>query len=48
MRISSFAPMESGCLDYSIYIKALKHYAPVPYFVFEYYRSREDMLWLLA
>lgn len=42
--VIDYGPTGSGCLDYPAYIKALRDYAPVPYFVFEYYKNREDML----
>jgi sugar phosphate isomerase/epimerase len=42
--VADYGPTGSGCLDYPTYISALKEFAPVPYFVFEYYKNREDML----
>ena len=37
-------PTGSGTLDYPTYIRCLQVYAPVPYFVLENYRSRQDLL----
>ena len=42
--VVDYGPTGSGRLDYPAYIKALLDYAPVPYFVLEYYRNRADML----
>ena len=42
--VADYGPTGSGCLDYPAYIAALRQYAPVPYFVLEYYRSREDLI----
>ena len=42
--VADYGPTGSGCLDYPTYIGALQEWAQVPYFVFEYYRSRDDML----
>jgi sugar phosphate isomerase/epimerase len=42
--VVDYGPTGSGCLDYKAYVGALQEYAQVPYFVFEYYRSREDLL----
>ena len=42
--VVDYGPTGSGCLDYPAYISALQEFAPVPYFVFEYYKNREDML----
>ncbi len=39
-----YGPTGSGALDYSTYMRCLQEYAPVPYFVFEYYRSRQELL----
>ena len=39
-----YGPTGSGTLDYPTYIRCLQEYAPVPYFVLEYYRSRQDLL----
>lgn len=41
----NYGPTGSGRLDYDIYIKALLEFVPdAPYFVLEYYKSREDLL----
>ena len=42
--VTGYGPAGSGCLDYPAYIGALREYAPAPYFVLEYYRTREDLL----
>ena len=42
--VIDYGPTGSGCLDYPTYIGALQEWAQVPYFVFEYYRSREDLI----
>ena len=42
--VEHYGPTGSGRLDYPAYIGHLKRYADVPYFVLEYYRSREDLL----
>ena len=42
--VVDYGPTGSGCLDYPTYIQALLDYAPVPYFVLEYYRNHRDML----
>jgi sugar phosphate isomerase/epimerase len=43
-QVDSYGPTGSGRLDYDTYIKALLEYSPVPYFVLEYYKSREQLL----
>ena len=42
--VVDYGPTGSGCLDYPTYIDALQEWAQVPYFVFEYYKNRDDML----
>ena len=42
--VTDYGPTGSGCLDYPTYIGALQEWTQVPYFVFEYYKSRDDML----
>lgn len=42
--VEHYGPTGSGRLDYPAYIGHLKRHADVPYFVLEYYRSREDLL----
>jgi sugar phosphate isomerase/epimerase len=42
--VADYGPTGSGKMDYPAYMAALKQYAPVPYFVLEYYRSREDLI----
>jgi sugar phosphate isomerase/epimerase len=42
--VADYGPTGSGKMDYPAYMAALKKYAPVPYFVLEYYRSREDLI----
>ena len=42
--VDTYGPTGSGRLDYDSYIKCLLTHAPVPYFVLEYYKSREQLL----
>lgn len=42
--VDAYGPVGSGRLDYPAYIRALQAYVRAPYLVFEYYRSREDLL----
>ncbi|NKB69788.1 MAG: TIM barrel protein [Candidatus Latescibacteria bacterium] len=42
--VAHYGPTGTGRLDYETYIKALKEYTDVPYFVFEYYKNREQLL----
>ena len=42
--VADYGPTGSGQLDYPTYIAALRQFAPVSYFVLEYYRSREDLV----
>ena len=42
--VAAYGPISSGTLDYPTYIRCLEEYTQVPYFVLEYYRSREDLL----
>lgn len=42
--VCHYGPTGSGVLDYEVYIGLLLEYTSVPYFVLEYYRSREDLL----
>ncbi len=43
--VAGYGPAGSGKLDYATYIAALKeHCSHVPYFILEYYKSRDDML----
>ena len=42
--VVDYGPTGSGCLDYPTYIDALQEWAQVPYFVFEYYKNRKEML----
>ena len=42
--VADYGPTGSGKLDYPTYIRCLQEYAHATYFVFEYYRSREDLL----
>lgn len=42
--VADYGPTGSGCLDYPAYIGALQEWAQVPYFVFEYYKSRDELL----
>ena len=43
--VDTYGPTGSGRLDYDTYIRSLLEFVPeVPYFVLEYYRSREDLV----
>ncbi|MDA0335799.1 MAG: TIM barrel protein [bacterium] len=42
--VDAYGPTGSGQLDYASYIRCLLTYAPVPYFVLEYYKTREQLL----
>ena len=42
--VADYGPTGSGKLDYPEYIRCLREYANAPYFVLEYYRSRDDLL----
>jgi sugar phosphate isomerase/epimerase len=42
--VDTYGPTGSGTLDYDTYIKCLLEHAPVPYFVLEYYKSRDQLL----
>lgn len=42
--VADYGPTGSGKLDYPEYMRCLKKYSSPAYFVFEYYRSREDLL----
>ena len=42
--VAGYGPAGSGKLDYAAYIGALKAYCAVPYFILEYYKTREEML----
>ena len=39
-----YGPTGSGTMDYGAYMRYLKECAQVPYFVLEYYRTRDDLL----
>ena len=41
--VAAYGPTGSGTLDYRAYIQALQAYSEAPYFVLEYYRSRDDL-----
>lgn len=43
-QVKEYGPTGTGCLDYSKYISSLKSHADVPYFVLEYYKSKEDLI----
>jgi sugar phosphate isomerase/epimerase len=43
-KVSAYGPTGSGTLDYPTYVSCVKDYVDAPYFVLEYYRSREDLL----
>ena len=42
--VADYGPTGSGKLDYPEFMRCLKKYTDPAYFVFEYYRSREDLL----
>ena len=42
--VAGYGPAGAGRLDYPAYIGALREYAPAPYFVLEYYRTREELM----
>ena len=42
--VADYGPIGSGTLDVPAYIRALEAYAPVPYFVLEYYHDRAELL----
>ena len=39
-----YGPTGSGTLDHEVYVRYLKKYTNIPYFVLEYYTSREELL----
>ena len=42
--VADYGPTGSGDLDYTTYIRCLQDYACAPYFILEYYKSRQDLL----
>ena len=42
--VAHYGPTGTGRLDYETYIGCLQKYADVPYFVFEYYKTRQQLL----
>ena len=42
--MAAYVSIGSGRLDYDTYMRALADYCEAPYFVLEYYRSREQLL----
>jgi sugar phosphate isomerase/epimerase len=42
--VSYYGPTGTGTLDYTAYLRYLQAYATAPYFVLEYYRTREELL----
>ena len=42
--VAAYVSTGAGQLDYDTYMRALADYCEVPYFVLEYYRSREQLL----
>lgn len=42
--VAGYGPTGSGKLDYATYLRCLRDYCKVPYFILEYYQTREDML----
>lgn len=43
-QVAAYGPIGSGKLDYAAYIRCLREYCQVPYFILEYYKTREQML----
>jgi sugar phosphate isomerase/epimerase len=43
-QVSGYGPTGTGTLDYAAYLKYVEDYATPPYFVLEYYRTREELL----
>ena len=41
---AAYGPTGSGRLDHAAYVRCLLQYAPVPYFVLEYYTNRDELL----
>ena len=42
--VAGYGPIGSGKVDYATYIRCLRDYCNVPYFILEYYQTREEML----
>lgn len=42
--VAAYGPAGSGKLDYATYMRCLRDYCKVPYFILEYYKTREEML----
>jgi sugar phosphate isomerase/epimerase len=42
--VAEYGPTGTGTLDYPAYLRALQAHTDVPYFVLEYYRTREALL----
>ena len=42
--VAAYGPVGSGKVDYPTYIRCLREHARARYLVFEYYRSRDDLL----
>ena len=42
--VSDYGPTGTGTLDYGAYMRYLQAYSTAPYFVLEYYRTREQLL----
>jgi len=43
-QVVDYGPTGSGTLDYEAYLRYVTEYVAAPYFVLEYYRSRDDLL----
>lgn len=43
-KVAGYGPIGTGKLDYQTYIRCLREYCSVPYFILEYYQNREQML----
>ena len=42
--VAEYGPTGSGKLDYATYLRCLRDYCQIPYFILEYYKTREDLL----
>lgn len=42
--VAGYGPIGTGKLDYATYLRCLRDYCRVPYFILEYYQTRDEML----
>ncbi len=42
--VAGYGPTGTGKLDYATYMRCLRDYCDIPYFILEYYQTREEML----